>query len=284
MSEWDLFEKLERDGLPRGGQAGMKKMLWLFDKNESSNVLVALADWMSPNGWNPYSELARLKRYPPPGWMPRVIADRLRPAIILRSEIDAARTAAEESPVPVVFENEEQMQLARELGMQLDGNAVAEPTLIEEYDHFLEYKFLDLKSGPEAMKTITERIKYQRDAMRFWHDMSQKGFPKLAQLVTPWLTRKCTSVDCEAFFSYLKLEDSDRRRCSSLRMLAARTLLCSSMQSVLDTRFGPGRLLSRRTLQESAAARLAEQKAAAASRGVARWGASGMAAYAALAP
>jgi hypothetical protein len=45
--------------------------------------------------------------------------------------------------------------------------------------------------GADALKSVTERIKCQRNAARFWCEMRKVSWKELADLVTPWVTRKC---------------------------------------------------------------------------------------------
>jgi hypothetical protein len=57
-----------------------------------------------------------------------------------------------------VFDSDERLEIAQQLGLRPEGNAVAQPTLLGEYDSVVEYSVLDVKRGPEARK-ICHRVR-----------------------------------------------------------------------------------------------------------------------------
>jgi hypothetical protein len=242
----------------------------------TTNKVLALADYFNPNGLElTTDDEVDEKGFPSGGWQQSDIVEPLEDCLAARSDgftAEAAARGGEDAPGCDEFDDADDelvAELASRAGLRTETGPV-DLTLWEQYVQYKRLKFMRAIDGEMERQKVAERVKWGSRVADFWRDAATKGWPLLAEIALKIVTRGCTSVPVEDYFSFLKYEDNDRRQRSSIRMLAARTLLTTSMQRVLDNRFGPNRFRSRRTQEAEAKVARERQAAAAAARGVGR--------------
>jgi hypothetical protein len=254
---------------PLMAEAMFAKFWQLFGANFKSNVPIAVAYLLNPNGFTP----SKPDSFPPFEWMRDYVYIPWTDAIeeLSKHKVEQATIAAAGQMVTAAptqaFASVRRSRVLRVPGSDARPSPVA-PTLLDEWKRYRAMKDISGTSA-DAVARRDMLAEYAWRTAEFWRlKAPELGLKLLSKIALKLASRACTSVVTECYISVMKAHYGDRSQRMSVRTLAAKTLISWNQQDIFEQEFPGLGLKSRRTLRNEAEARAAHRRAAQAARGL----------------